>query len=157
MAVSKTYLFDKGLEYIMDSSIGTQWDDSGAAYCFALYTANNAPARTMANKTAVDGTLTEVTGGNYAQIPCTTRTVAESSNEVFFDSDNAAFGADTTIDAKWLICYQGTAGALSGSNVPIFWVDLDDTSGSSYVSSNASTFTLNAPTGGWFKITQTQP
>lgn len=130
---------------------GTQWDTG--TFAFALLDATYAQDDTDTDWS--DVSADEVTDPDYAQVAASGVSLVQSGNTVQFTTDNVSFGTNVTIEAKFLVCVAGTAGALAGTDKIIFTVDLDTTSSSSTISVTSGVFILRAsPTTGWFEIGQ---
>ena len=155
MAIGTVQKYD-GFEYALGHSGNRAWDDATTGniiWCLAdeTYTPSDAHSTTNDVSTAL------ITTGDGVPINATGLAIDKTTTAgtTYYDSDDANFGSSVTITAKYLIAVQPvTAGTFSGTtDVLLFYVDLDTTSGSSTVSS-APDFIILAPTNGWLSSAQ---
>lgn len=145
------------LEKQLAADANRQWDDTTAGnimFCLADQTYTPAATHTTTNDV---GAALISTGDGATRIAATSLAIdnTTTAGTTYFDSADVTWGSSVTITAKYLICVQPvTANTFSGTTDKLlFYVDLDTTSTSSTISSVASTFTVFAPTNGWFKTT----
>lgn len=142
------------LEKQIGADAERQWDDATAGnIMFCLADAAYTPAATHTTTADVGANL--ITTGDGAPIAATSLAIDNTTTPgtTYYDSADANFGASVTISAKWLIAVQPvTAGTFSATTSKLLWyVDLNNSSGSAEASSTASDFIVYAPTNGWIK------
>ena len=143
-------------EDVIGGDANRQWDDSTAGNVM-FYLADGAVTPGATDTTIDDigiyGTNT-ITAGDGAPIAATALAITPSGGTTYYDSAAANFGASVTISAKWLIATLPVAANTPASTAKLLWfVDLDDTSGTAEVSSTASTFSIAPTTNGWIGST----
>ncbi len=145
-----------GFEKQIAADANRQWDDATAGnIMFCLVGAGYTPSAT--HGTTNDLGANVITAGDGAPIAATSLSIdnTTTAGTTYFKSADVNFGNNVTITAKYLVAVMPVAaGTFSAttSNL-LFYVDLDDTSGSSTVSSSASDFVIYQPTNGWIKMT----
>lgn len=149
MAIGAAVAYNKGILHLLQNAT-PDWDAGASFFTFALLDTTYTPANT--HTLWSDVSANQCTSTDYAPKNVTTRTVTESSGNVYLDSDDANFGAAVTISARYLVCVQtATQATLAPGDKLVFYVDLNS-GGSTNVSSSASTFSVQAPTNGWLRV-----
>lgn len=141
-------------EKLIGDTANRQWNDATAGnIMFCLAHAAYTPAATHTTTTDLGANV--ITAGDGAPIAATALAIDDTTTPgtTYYDSADANFGAAVTVSAKWLIAVQPvTANTFSATTSKLLWyVDLNNTSGSTEASSTASDFIVYAPTGGWLK------
>ena len=154
MAIGTVTKYDQ-FESIMAGESERQWEDATAGSCMFILVGN---AYTPASTHTTTTNLTDViTAGDGAPINVTTPTLDDTTTAgtTYWDSLAADFGADVTVTAKYLVCIQPvTAATYSATTSKVLWyVDLDDTTTSTEVSSIGAAFKVNPSANGWIKST----
>ena len=130
-----------------------QWDNATAGnIMFGLVTNGYTPS--AAHTTAGDLSTNIITVGDGLPIAATSLAVNVNAGVTWMTSADAAFGNPVSITAKYLVCMQPvTAGTYASTAKLLWYVDLDNSSGSASITSTASEFTVHVPTNGWISIT----
>lgn len=137
--------------YELMLSTGTQWD--AGPFAFALL--SSAYTQDDADTEWGDVSANEITDTDYAQVAASSLSLVQSGNKVQLSSGNASFGTSVTIEAKFLVCVAGTAGALNSTDKIIYTVDLDTTTSGSTIAVTGGPFIIRqSQTTGWFEIGQ---
>lgn len=143
------------LEKQIFADANRQWDDSGTGnIMFCLVSNGYTPSATHTTTADLGANLIS-TGDGATRVAATGLAIDNTTTvgTTYYDSADVTWGSSVTITAKYLVCVQPvTANTFDASTSKLlFYVDLDNASGSATVSSTASTFTVFAPTNGWFK------
>ena len=153
MALGSVTPYNQAFKILLGDA-GRQWDDATAGslfFCLADETYTPSAAHTTTN----DLSTALISAGNGAPIAVTNAAVDDTTEagSTFLQSDNANFGTDVTITAKYLICVQPvTANTFSGTTDKLLWYcDLNTATTSSTVSSNPD-FAILQPVNGWLKL-----
>jgi hypothetical protein len=154
MAVGTVTKYNQ-LEKQIFADANRQWDDATAGnIMFCLVGNGYTPAAT--HTTTADLSTNLISAGDGATRVAATGLAIDdttTAGTTYYDSADVTWGTSVTITAKYLVCVQPVAANTFDASTSklLFYVDLDTTSGSATVSSVASTFTVFAPTNGWFK------
>lgn len=145
-------------ESILIGDAGRQWDDATAGSCMFVLAKNtytpDATHTTLANVGVADTDY--ITTGDGLPINLTNPVIDDTTTagSTYLDSDPANFGVSVTITAKYLMCVQPVVAGTSTTTDKLLWyVDLDDASGTASLAAIASDFVINAPINGWVKFT----
>ena len=154
MAIGPVTKFNQ-LEQVIMSTTGTDWD-SVAAGSFMFILVGNLYTPDVTH--TVTGDLTDIiTAGDGAPInvPTPAIDILSVPGTTFLSSGSANFGTTVTITTKFLICINPLAAAtFSATTSKLLWyVDLDDATGTAERSSTNSDFVINTPANGWLSYT----
>ena len=150
MAAAAPRVFNVGIPTLM-SNATPQWDDAAANFAFVLLDAAWTPNLAAANYGALTN---ECVNAHYSPIAVTNRAVVNGAGTAcYLDSDDANFGAQVDISAKYLVCVAGNAAALLGTDPVIFYVDLN-TGQAVNVASVYGQFLQSPDALGWLNIAQ---
>lgn len=150
MAAAAPRVFNVGIPTLM-SNATPQWDDATANFAFVLLDNAWTPSLTVATYGALTN---ECVNAHYSPIAVTNRAVVNGAGTAcYLDSDDANFGAQVDIAARYLVCVAGNAAALVAGNPVIFYVDLN-VGGVANVASVYGQFTLSPDALGWLNIAQ---
>ena len=132
-----------------------QWNDSApGSIMFCLVSNGYTPSATHST-TADLGANLLTTGDGAARIAATGLTVDSTTTPgtTYYGSNDITWGSSVTITAKYLVCVQPvTANTFNAATSRLlFYVDLNDTSGTTTVTATAEPFSVLAPTNGWFE------
>lgn len=144
MAVGNFTLYNTGKEALLtDNANQITWatDTIVAVLLGSGYT----PAAT--HSTWADLSAQHVTGTNYAPVALTDKTSTRTGGTILWDCDDINFGGNVTVTAKYVAIVKRVGGSLTGTDQVIGYCDLDNTSGSTTVSSTNSTFQVNTTNG----------
>jgi hypothetical protein len=147
-AVTKyTHLWD-----VLLGEANRQWDDATTGnIMFGLVTNGYTPS--AAHTTAGDLSTNIITTGDGVPVNAASTAVNVSAGYTWITSGDAVFGDPVSITAKYLVCMQPVVAGTYASTAKLLWyVDLDDTSGSTSITSTASEFTVHTPTNGWIRL-----
>lgn len=146
------------LETVLFGTSGRQWDDAtpgNIMFVLAKYTYT--PAVTHATLADV-GTagVGYITSGDGAPLSAESLALdaATTPGTTYYASNDADFGTSVTITAKYLLAVQPvSAGVIASTSKLLWYVDLDDNTTSSSITTAATSFNVAMPTNGWFKTT----
>jgi len=157
MAISAVIPLNQ-FEGLMLSDASRQWDDATAGnimYVLADETWTPLATHTTTNDVGTTGAAVLTVAGDYNHLAATTLAVdaATTAGTSYLQSDAANFGASVSITAKYLIAIQPVVANTYALTSKLLWyVDLDDTTTGTTVSSVSSNFAINQPTNGWVSI-----
>jgi len=153
MAISAVTTYNQ-FEGLMLSTANRQWDDPTAGnIMYILASATYTPSVSDTTAAAIGANV--IASGDGAPIAAASLAVDATTTpgSALLKSADAAFGAAVTITAKYLVAVQPVTPGTYASTAKLLWyVDLDDTSTASTVSSTTSTFSINQPAAGWVSI-----
>ena len=151
MAVGQVQLYNHCFERICQDA-DVQFDVTTTGnWCWLLATSSYTPADT--HTTVADLGANYITAGDGAPLERGVTSVAidNATGVTQFKAGNANFGSTVTITAKYLILAQANSASVTGTDLIVFYQDLDDTGGSAQ--SSSSDFVVNAPANNiWFQI-----
>lgn len=145
------------LEKQLFDTANRQWNDAATGnIMFCLVTSGYTPSATHTTTANLGANLIS-TGDGATRVAATALAIDNTTTPgtTYYDSADATWGSSVTITAKYMVAVQPvTANTFDSSTSKLlFYVDLDTTSTSSSVTSTTSSFTVVAPSTGWFKTT----
>ena len=157
MAIQAVDVYDHAYDVLFSTTDGVRWDDTTAGkFMWALAADGNA----VIDLTDTTGTLvgSMISAGDGVPINVTDNFITQTAGITYFEAGSAAtvskatWGTPVTISARYLVMFMvAVAGTYTAATAkPILVCDLTGTA--SNESSTAAEFTVNMPSGGWFKM-----
>ncbi|CTQ45764.1 hypothetical protein [Roseibium aggregatum] len=145
MAVGAFTVVNDALERILNGTVDLDSDTFYAALITEAHTA------AVTNSTWADISASHASGTNYSPVD-QSLTVAEAAGVVTVDSNDANFGNNVTVEAKYCYILAGDEAAPAAGDAIIGYVDLDDSSGTATISSTSGDFVVSWNASGLFTV-----
>lgn len=149
MAAGEFRIYDAALRDTFNGDI--DWEGTLAA---ALLSASHT-IDTANDDTWSDVSGEEISDGDYDSIAVPSPAISvPSAGTVRFDCGDLDYGDPVTIEAKFLVIVEGTAGSLNAGDKLLAIVDLDEASGSATYDVDAGEFLISINANGVLQVAQ---